>query len=334
MNAAGGDLVEPHGARHWLPWLVGIAFVIAVTWGALHFSEAEEIAALAQRANPEWFWVAVALQLATYAAQSEVWRAIGNAAKFKLHFATLFRLSLAKLFLDQALPSAGLSGAAGTAKELDDIGMPMPGVMASVVLNVAGYFFAYAILLMLALAILPITTVSLRVVGVAAVLFIAISIAISVSLIWLVGRPQKKIPSGMRALKPVRELFASIEGADRSLVRSRKLIAHSTACQGAIVLLDAATVWTLLIALGTQLHPLVVFAGFMFANMFRTFGVLPGGLGTFEAGAVWMLESAGASLPAALSATLLFRGLSFWLPMLPGAWCAKDLGRHTAQKGV
>lgn len=333
MTAAEGDRVEAHGA-HWVSWLVGIAFVVAVAWSALHFSEAEEIAALAQRAHPAWLWLALGLQLATYAAQSEVWRAVGAAVGFKLRFATLFRLSLAKQFLDEALPSAGLSGAAGTAKELEHIGVSPPIAMATVVLNVTGYFFAYAILLTTALTILPITSVSLRVVGVAAAVFIVMSVGISVSLLWVVGRRHGKIAAHSRLFKPLHDLFDYVDGADRALVRSTRLNGYATGCQSAIILLDAATIWTLLNAMGAYLHPLIVFAGFMIANMFRTFGVLPGGLGTFEAGAVWMLESAGASLPAALSATLLFRGLSFWLPMLPGAWCAKDLGRHAAQKGV
>jgi len=30
-------------------------------------------------------------------------------------------------------------------------------------------------------------------------------------------------------------------------------------------------------------------------------------------------------LPLALSATLLFRGLSFWLPMIPGLICSRRL---------
>jgi len=53
-----------------------------------------------------------------------------------------------------------------------------------------------------------------------------------------------------------------------------------------------------------------------------SFVALPGGLGTFEASMVLMLRLAGIDLPVALSTTLLFRGLSFWLPMLPGWWLA------------
>jgi len=32
----------------------------------------------------------------------------------------------------------------------------------------------------------------------------------------------------------------------------------------------------------------------------------------------------GVSVPVALSATLIFRGLSFWAPMLPGFWFSRQ----------
>ena len=49
-------------------------------------------------------------------------------------------------------------------------------------------------------------------------------------------------------------------------------------------------------------------------------GIVPGGLGTFEAASVVTLRMVGVDIAVALAATLLFRGLSFWLPMLPGYW--------------
>lgn len=61
-----------------------------------------------------------------------------------------------------------------------------------------------------------------------------------------------------------------------------------------------------------------VYAAFMLASLLRSIGITPGGLGVFEGGAVSALHWAGIALPVALSATLLFRGLSFWAPMLPG----------------
>jgi Mg2+-importing ATPase len=53
-------------------------------------------------------------------------------------------------------------------------------------------------------------------------------------------------------------------------------------------------------------------------------GIVPGGLGTFEATSVLTLRMTGVTLPVALSATLLFRAFSFWLPMLPGYWFSRQ----------
>jgi Predicted integral membrane protein len=65
----------------------------------------------------------------------------------------------------------------------------------------------------------------------------------------------------------------------------------------------------------------------MFSALFRTISVSPGGLGTFEAASVIILRGAGVPIQIALSATVAFRGLSFWLPMLPGLWCARRVTR-------
>jgi hypothetical protein len=50
---------------------------------------------------------------------------------------------------------------------------------------------------------------------------------------------------------------------------------------------------------------------------------IPLGLGTFEAACVGMLSLLGVAMETALAATLLLRGLTFWLPMVPGLWLAK-----------
>jgi Mg2+-importing ATPase len=61
----------------------------------------------------------------------------------------------------------------------------------------------------------------------------------------------------------------------------------------------------------------------MLASVLRSIGIVPGGLGAFEAALVVTLHWAGVDVAVALSATLLFRGLTFWLPMLPGLWLAR-----------
>jgi P-type Mg2+ transporter len=90
------------------------------------------------------------------------------------------------------------------------------------------------------------------------------------------------------------------------------------------------TMGTLVWALGGHISPTAVFTSFMLASVFRSLGIAPGGLGSFEAASVLTLCAAGCSLPIALSATMLFRGLSFWLPMLPGFWLSRRIMRPRA----
>jgi uncharacterized membrane protein YbhN (UPF0104 family) len=49
-----------------------------------------------------------------------------------------------------------------------------------------------------------------------------------------------------------------------------------------------------------------------------------------EAAYVFGLTAAGIELGVAVSATLLFRLLTFWLPTLPGYWCFNWLQRVNA----
>jgi Mg2+-importing ATPase len=88
--------------------------------------------------------------------------------------------------------------------------------------------------------------------------------------------------------------------------------------------------WVLIRSLGSRGHIVGVFASFMISTLLRTLSITPGGLGAFEAASTFSLKLAGVPLPVALSATLLFRGLSFWLPMLPGLLFARPLRQAQA----
>ena len=96
-------------------------------------------------------------------------------------------------------------------------------------------------------------------------------------------------------------------------------------------LLDAATLWLVLLAGSSPVEPWAAFVSFITASMIATVGPMPLGLGTFEGGAIAMLHLLGMPVEAALAGTLLLRGLTFWLPMLPGLWLAHNEIRQTAR---
>lgn len=123
--------------------------------------------------------------------------------------------------------------------------------------------------------------------------------------------------------------MALLGEADPTLARRLPLITKSSLLHFAIVLLDVTTIWVLIFSLGEVASPAGVFASFMVSTLFRTISIVPGGLGIFEAASVMTLKLVGVSVPGALAATLLFRGLSFWLPMVPGLIFSRRARRAT-----
>jgi uncharacterized membrane protein YbhN (UPF0104 family) len=124
-----------HPARHWVSWLLGIAVLAGLVIVATHFSEEQAFVRLAREAKPFWLGAALALQAATYLAQGEIWRIVGRKAGRSLSLPLVYKLALAKLFVDQAIPSAGVSGTVVVAQALERGALPRSAVLAGVVVN-------------------------------------------------------------------------------------------------------------------------------------------------------------------------------------------------------
>ncbi len=126
------------------------------------------------------------------------------------------------------------------------------------------------------------------------------------------------MPRILAALPGVAWLLQTLARAPAGLLRDKRLLVETTLLQAAIFLLDAATLWTMLLAVHQASLPAAAFAAFVMASLVAAIGPTPLGLGTFEASCVLTLRLFAVPLEAALAATLLLRGLTSWLPMLPG----------------
>jgi uncharacterized protein (TIRG00374 family) len=80
-------------------------------------------------------------------------------------------------------------------------------------------------------------------------------------------------------------------------------------------------------SVGAKPQPSLVLLAYAGAALLTLIPLTPGGLGFVEAGLVGTLKLAGVAAPAALAATLLYRIVSFWLP-LAAAPVAYALFRH------
>jgi Mg2+-importing ATPase len=317
-------------AARWLSWIVGAAVLAAVIVAALRSSEERELYRLTREARPAWLGVALLLQAGTYLFQGEIWRLVARAAGAGVSRRTATWLSLGKLFVDQALPSAGISGNVLMVRGLEGRGVPRPAVMAAVVVDTASCYATYVLGLGAALLITAVHHQASRLVLYASIPFALVSLAAAAAVLALSGPRAGAAARKAARFAPARRALELFAAADPQLARRPSLLAAATGYQAAILLLDAATVWALIAALGAHAAPSGVFASFMISTLFRIIGVVPGGLGAFEAASVLTLKLVGVSVPVALAATLLFRGLSFWLPMLPGLWFAHRAAKAAA----
>nr|WP_259469078.1 HAD-IC family P-type ATPase [Pseudomonas syringae group genomosp. 3] len=324
LDAAPVDSVQPFNRLAlWLSWLLGAAMLAAVIGVALRFADVESFVHLLDGAQPLWLALAVGLQGLTYLAQAHIFRGVLKAGKQRLSLWGAVRLGVIKLFVDQALPSSGISGAFVVVASCVRQGFSRPIALACLVVDLAAYFFAYALAVGAALIWMVVEGHATITIVATCLIFIIVTLALALITPRLAGSSTLAAHVPGQRFAFVSKGLALLTGADRRLARSRTLLLRITALELAIIVLDCATLWALVRALGVFAPPAGLFAGFMLASVLRSVGIVPGGLGVFEAAIVVSLHGLGVSIPVALSATLLFRGLTFWLPMLPGVWLAR-----------
>ena len=314
------DRKKKAGAR-WISWLFGLAILVAVALFVAYRSEEQEFARLVAHAQPPWLLLGLLLQLGTYIADARIWQQIIVRAGISRPLWSYMSLSLAKLFMDQVVPSGGISGTLLVVRALDRRGIPRGTSMAAIVVDLMSYYAAYVVALAIALGVIWIRGDLTLFIILPAAIFAPVAAGIP-TVLSLVSHG-RTLPQWIQRLPIVGSGLRALAEATPGIAHDSSLIARCMGLQGAIFLLDAGTLWSMLCALGLSVHPAQVFASFMLSTLARTLGPVPGGLGIFDAASVATLKLMGVPIAAGLAATLLFRGFSYWLPMAPGILLAR-----------
>jgi len=303
-------------------WLLGLLLLLAVVVVGLHLGEINQVLALLGGLRLPWLLAALALQAATYACAAAVWQRVLTRAGQRQTVAGLMPLSLAKLFTDQAMPSGGLSGNILFVHAMRRRGVPAAPAMAALAVSMISHYLANLPLALLVGIVLArqgaLHPALAALLGVYAVFAMLIASAVGAVATghglprWL---PARRFPWAAH-------LLDALARTTPGMLHWRVLL-PAAALQAGIVLCDAATLWVMLWALGQAVAPGLVLAAFLSASMVMEMGPIPLGLGSFEATCVSVLGLAGVPVAAALPATLLLRGFTLWLPMLPGLWLTR-----------
>ena len=308
--------------------VLGLLILLGLVALVTRFGEISHFAELAVRIEPGWLAAGMALQGLTYVCEAQSWRATLRATGLELRLGALWPLSVAKLFSDQAMPSAGLSGTAFLLGALHRHGVSTAQAWACMLANVVAHYLAYLLVAWLSFALLAWHEKLNNWLLTTTLLVSAVAVGMPLLVLAVRRRGVAPGPALARRLPQLAQWLAELRAAPRLPQRTR-VVARLVLLLAMIVVLDALTLWMMLRGIGEDVGVAAAFTCFVTASMVATLSLVPLGLGTFEAASVAMLHLYGIGIEAALAATILLRGLTLWLPMLPGFWLVRRELRGT-----
>jgi uncharacterized protein (TIRG00374 family) len=303
---------------------VGVFVLVAlVIFVIIHFTEAERFAILLSQAEPKWLFLAVLLQIGTYFCAGLIWNLVIRYANYRVSTGALARLSVEKLSVDQLVPTGGIAGNIVVFHTMRRLGLPHWLAMEALLIDILSHYIAYAVVTFAAFSVLwfyhDITAVIRYLLGI----FTTILIIVPSAILWLLSHKDRRLPSWLLRFNPIAKAAEAIKAVSTERVYSPKLLVLASLLAIAIFLLDAGTLWVMMKVVGISIGFPVVFVTIVIASIAGTVSFLPGGIGGFEAGSVAILTLLGVSVEAALAGTLLLRGFTLWLPLIPGMLLAR-----------
>jgi uncharacterized protein (TIRG00374 family) len=313
----------PKARRLWLAWLSGILLLVVVGIVVARRGEELRFADLLKHAHPGWLLLALLLQIGTYACAAGAWHRVLSRQHIRTSLWQLIPLGLAKLFMDQVVPSAGLSGTLLVVGALKRRGVPDGASVSAVVVGLLGFHLAYGLALVTALVLLALSgDLSRRMLSLAILATFLIG-AMVVVLLWLARGRRGPVRALLMRIPGLKGFLQELRDAPKEALHDKMLLLQTTLLQFGIFALDAATLGVCLAALGATASVTGVFAALVIASLVATITLIPSGLGTFDATMLAMLRLVGVSTTHGVGAVLLFRGFTLMLPLLPGVWLAR-----------
>lgn len=300
----------PHAAM-----VLGAGLVVA--WLASRSEELTDGLSVLGTLALGWLLVAVAASAAVQLAAAAALHAV---APRELPFARCLRIQLAGTAAAAVTPG-GVGGAALHAHELARAGASRSAAWAAVVtvrtVTTLAHLAALAVAVPIVRAnVLPAVTLPRWTphVAITAVTVMVAALAATLTTTSTSARARAAV-AGLWRRRPPTELLRA---------RALTLVtgaAGTTAARG-------VTLWAALRAAGAQVPLGVVVAVFLTAEAAGALSGAPNGLGAFDVVALAGLEAAGAATGAAVTAVLVHRVLTLWLPIVPGLAAAARLRRR------
>ena len=333
-------LVPRISLRQFLFYFITLAVLIVIYF---RFSELKLIGSIFTGSNYLWLSAIIIVQLFLYYFQALNYRDVLRIKDLEVKAKELYPMSFVVNFLNQALPSAGLSGQVFFIEYLKKYGLSVAEGIGRAFIEVMtlwmamGAFFIVSSILVLrggAIANVP----ELRFV-IYAFVFLTV---IAVSIFFLIQRRKRSriarwITDWLHRHFEKRKMVRNGKVTDHSkhvemifdqfknslsikiLRRKAKNFWMAFFWQCMIILAHITTLYFISFAIG---HPIGFRLAFIVSSLVRFIAMItfiPGALGVFEGSMILILISFGVAASPAFAMTLLLRAFTFWLPM-PVGW--------------
>jgi uncharacterized protein (TIRG00374 family) len=315
--------------------------VIVFALGVYYFSDIKKDIKLLRNVNLGWLGIAILAQVCTYFLGAVIYYDLLRAFKVKKPpgLGQLLQANVAALFLNQAVPIAGLSGSTFFFNFLVKRNIAVSYILPLIVIELLAFYAAMEIIILFAAtACLFLQKAPLLFFGFFAGGFLAYFLF--GFLIAVIGRQKtlKTLYKKLTGLKFIRKWLqrreASFPGKtelneiktpERIFLEHKATILKTVGWQVCIFLADAFTIFALFYGLSAPVSIITVIVVLICSKIISLLPFLPGSLILYEGGMTFFFVSLGVPFNTAVIVTLLYRILSFWLPIPVGLFIYRKL---------
>ena len=328
-------------------YLFTIAVIVVI---ATHFVELRKLKELIHHVNGWWLIAALLAQAGTYFGNGFVFRVflrVYKKGKLGLSVFDFFSIALVTVFVKQVIPSGGISGSGFTFRELTRRGVEPDKAYLSVIMDILSFYVAIFIVLISVpvIAFIYLPHVSKAVIYTVIGGFVFFSILTAA--ITLIARKSslQKLKTWLSKLpligKKIAQKDFSIVGVSEkdydgsvwnAFFTNWRASGQAVLWQLVVLLLDALTIFALVRGLGIGTHFVLVYFSFILTTIVTSIPVSPGNLLVYEGAMTFFYTLVGIPFEAAAVITLLYRALSFWLPMPVGLVLYRYMSRQHDQE--
>ncbi|MBZ4191643.1 lysylphosphatidylglycerol synthase transmembrane domain-containing protein [Niabella beijingensis] len=308
----------------------GLAILISL-FAVYYFGEIKTDFELFQTINPYWLLLAVLGQIGTYFFGAMVYQQLLLGFDIHIHQTVwrLFKISFITLFFNQTIPSAGISGNTFLFNYLQKSKIAVSNIISLISVELLSFYASIEIIIilvvMLSMLFLNIPGSLYIIFGTGFIVYFLFGLSVNVlSNKYTIDALQKKLAS-IKLFTKLADKFQTFFTTKEQVERPTQFFhEHKTAVYRAvglqflIFLSDAFTILALFHGFGLAINLLTVSAGFLLTRIISLLPISPGGLILYESGMTYFFSRLGVHLSSALIITILYRALSFWLPMIVG----------------